>query len=203
MRKALPVLAMVLAALQPLGGEIIDGIAAVVARQAITRSEVEREARLEAFFQGQPPPDAAFGEELLQRLIRQRLIAPEMEQTAFGASEAEVKRELDRMRPAGADPARHGLVETDLLDFVRRQFDTLRFLDQRFRPGLQVPAEEVDSYYQKVFLPELERRGAASRPPLEEVRNRLEEILRQERINVLVEAWLVEIRSRAGVRVVQ
>ena len=72
MRKALTILAL-LAALGR--GEIIDRVAARVGSRVITRSEVEKEARLEAYFNRQPPPDkAADHSETLQRVIKQQLV---------------------------------------------------------------------------------------------------------------------------------
>lgn len=178
--------------------EIIDRVAAVVGRQIITQSEVERETRLETFF-GSASPDP---KQILNRLIRQRLVFQEMEQTAPPElSDEEVDEWLATARPAGSDPARQNLKEEDLADYGRRQLQLEKFLDLRFKTGLQVSAQEIESYYKNRLRPEMERRGVQPIPPLEGVRDRVEQAVLEERVNQLVEEWMSELRQRTGVRI--
>jgi len=192
----------------PAPSEIIDRLVAVVGRQVITQSDVEQEARLEAFFRRQPAPalrvDSPETQALRDRLIRQHLVEQEMEQSTFPPPEAGRLREwLEKMRPAGADPAPWNLAETDLEDYARRQIDVERFIDQRFKPGLQIPEGEIGDYYEKVLLPELERRGIREKPPLAEARGQIEAMLIEERVNQLLDHWLEEARLRTGVRLLE
>jgi hypothetical protein len=209
MRIALRIVALAAAALASTGlAEIIDRILAVVGRDIVTLSDVEREAQLEAFFRGAPPaPEHAGGAEgpaIMERLIRQRLVRQEMEQTTFPpAEDGQVREWLARMGPAGADPSQYGLLAEDLYDYARRQIDIERFIDLRFRPGIQASPEEVEAYYERVLLPELQRRGIAERPTLEEAGPQIEQVLMEERLNVLVDQWLAEARAEAGVRLLQ
>ena len=141
-------------------GEIIDRVVAVVGRQVITGSQVEREARLEAYFNGQPPPGAerpaaatrstasetAAGDssavsparpyaDILQRLIDQRLIWYEMEQTKFPTpDDAEARKRLAQLEPSAArKPADYGLRESDLVEYARRVERLDRFLKLRLQ----------------------------------------------------------------------
>ena len=100
--------------------------------------------------------------------------------------------EVDCRRRAGDSPK--------LEDYARRQLGVLRFIDLRFKPGVQIPPAEVEEYYQKTLLPELKRRGVAEIPPLEEARPQIEPVLVEERVNVLLDQWLEEARLRLGVR---
>ena len=194
---------------RPVAAEIIDRIAAVVGRQAIAQSEVDREARLERYFKKLPPARSSGWQssddtEILERLIQQRLIQQEMEQTTFPpASQAEVRKWLSEMQPDNPDPSSYGLSKDDLLEYAQRQVDIERFIELRFRPGLQVTPEQIETYYRKTLIPELEHRGAADRPALEKARGRIEQILVEEHATRLLEQWLSEARALAGVRIVE
>jgi hypothetical protein len=114
-------------------GEIIDRVVAAVGRRVITRSDVQREAQLEAYFDGRPPAPAGEHRETLERLLRQHLIQHEMDQLAFPLPDpTQVKKRLAAMRPAGRNPADYGLNEQDLLEYAGRVDRTDRFLNLRF-----------------------------------------------------------------------
>jgi parvulin-like peptidyl-prolyl isomerase len=177
--------------------EIIDRVAAVVGRGVVTQSEVEREARLEIFF-GAAAPDPA---QVLERLIRQRLIFQEMEQTAAPeVTPSEIQEWITETRPAGADPVRHGLSSRDLEGYARRQIQVEKFLNLRFRSGLTASDQEVEAYYQQQLLPELKKRGVDPLPPLDSVRDRVARAVQEERVSRLVEEWMTELRQRTRVR---
>ena len=177
--------------------EIIDRVAAVVGRQVITQSEVDRETRLERFF-GAASPDP---KQVLQRLIRQRLVFQELEQTALPELTGEELDEwLATARPAGADPARHGLKPPDPIEYGRRQLQIEKFLDLRFKTGFQVSEQEIETYYKTRLRPEMERRGVQPIPALEAVRDRVEKAVTEERVNQLMEEWMNELRQRTKVR---
>jgi hypothetical protein len=207
MRKLL-LIGLLLAAGSRAPGEIIDRIVVAVGREIVTQSDIEMEARLEAFFRNAPPPEVRpLSPEwvtLRERLIRQRLVEQDMRQSTFPPAEPTLILEwLTRMRPAGADPSRYGLAEDDLEDYARRQIDIERFIDQRFKPGLQIPDADIAAYYKSTLLPELERRGIAERPALEQARGQIEAVLLEEKVNQALDQWLVEARTRAGVRVLE
>ena len=199
---------LLLAGISRAPGEIIDRIVVVVGRQIVTQSDIEQEARLEAFFRNAPPPQLRRGSPewvtLRERLIRQRLVEQDMRQSTFPPAEpTQILEWLARMRPAGADLGRYGLAEDDLEDYARRQIDIERFIDQRFKPGLQIPDADIAAYYEKTLLPELERRGIAERPTLEQARGQIEAVLLEEKVNRALDQWLVEARTRAGVRLLE
>jgi hypothetical protein len=180
-----------------LRAEIIDRVAAVVGRQVITHSEVDRETRLERFF-GAPSPDP---KQVLERLIRQRLVFQEMEQTALPElTPEELDQWLTAAKPAGADAAPHNLKPSDLAEYARRQLQLEKFLDLRFKTGFQVSEDEIGAYYKNRLLPEMERRGVQPLPALEAVRDRVEKAVTEERVNQLIEEWMNELRQRTRVR---
>ena len=172
-------------------GEIIDRVVAVVGRKVITWSEVQREARLEAYWNGQPPPaplrarDPQF-RDVLERLIQQLLIMHEMEQSNFPpADEAQAKKRLEALGPVSASPAAYGLKQQDLTDYGKRLATTARFLELRFNS------------------PDLRSKPGVARGPqqaLDEVRGKIEQTLKEERD---IDERLKDLRSRLGVRVLE
>jgi hypothetical protein len=181
-------------------GEIIDQVAAIVGRQVITESEVERETRLEAFFGGKTPQRA----EVLDRLIRQRLVFQEMEEIALPETgDEEIQEWLAEMRPPGADPSKAGLRPADLQDYARRQLEIDKFIDLRFRAGVQADDKDVEAYSKERLRPELERQGVRDIPPLEKVRTRVERAVLEERVNKMLDDWIAEMRQRVRVRIPQ
>lgn len=161
-------------------GETIDRVAAVVGRQMITWSEVQREARLEAYFNGQPPPGRLEDQspeyrELLERLIQQRLIQHEMDQSRFPqAYEAESTEWLKKLRPTGVDPTDYDLREQDLMEYGKRLARTDRFLELRFARSVSLPGP----------------RGGSTQEPAPEEEHEIEH-------------WLRDLRGRLRVRVME
>jgi peptidyl-prolyl cis-trans isomerase SurA len=194
-------------------GEVIDGIVATVNGGAILQSQWEDAVRFEAFLDGKRVDaiTAANRKATLERLIDQELIAQQIRATDFVVSTApEIAAkvaELRKQNPAGGSDdawrsalAAYGLTESDVSDRVRVQVDTLRFIDQRFRPGVQVTRPEIEKYYKDEFLPQLQRAGGREKP-LTEVQQQIEELLTQDRMNTLLTAWLVSLRSQSRVAI--
>jgi hypothetical protein len=124
-----------------------------------------------------------------------------MEQTATPeVTPSEIQEWLAETRPAGADPARHGLRSQDLEGYARRQIQVEKFLDLRFRSGLTASDQEVEAYYRQQLLPELKKRGVDPLPSLDSVRDRVARAVQEERVNRLVEEWMTELRQRTRVR---
>lgn len=201
-----------LAAVMPARGAIIDRVAAIVGRIVITESDVQREARLEAYFELLPPPEPLSAQspqyrQVLDRLIRQRLLQHEMEQTRFpSAAEEEAMKELQALQPARADLVSYGLKQQDLLDYARRVLDASRFLELRVNPvdpqrnsASAISRQQVEDYYRNVFLPDQARKGNTA-PPLDHVRGQIEKSLQEEKD---LDDWLKDLRTRVGVRVIE
>jgi hypothetical protein len=133
-----------------------------------------------------------------------------MESAAFPRSGAEdiAKRVADvrRQNPAwrtdeGWRAAResYGLSEQDIAEHIATQLDVLRYIDQRFRPGVYIDKRSIESYYLDRFLPELKGEGA-HKVPLREVSAKIQEILLQQRIEELFTSWLRNLRDQIGVQ---
>ena len=75
------------------------------------------------------------------------------------------------------------------------QLTLLRFIDYRFRPGIQIPPADVQAYYRQQ-VSQWEQKGTKPIPTLEESRDQIEEILTQKRIDQALEQWIRDTRKQ-------
>ena len=186
-------------------GEVLDRVVAVVGNNAVTSSEVELQLRLEAFLNQRPVDTAeAARRQVVERLIEVNLISEEMRMTNFlPAKDEEVEQELRAVREQEyADEfgflealETHSLSEDELRGFLRRQMNVLRFIDFRFRTGLDVSPEAVATYHEDVYTPRVRQLEGREPEPLADVRSRLREVVLQERVDELLDDWLKLVRA--------
>jgi peptidyl-prolyl cis-trans isomerase SurA len=191
--------------------EIIDRVAASVDRQVITLSAIDERLRVAAFL-NQTVADlgAESRRRMAERLIDQALVKQEMELSRYAqpkdedvaqyvaAIERQWKVSTDEFKRRLAD---YHLDERILRENLRVQLATVRFIDLRFRPGSAVSDAEIEHYYQETFAPEWRASSPGKpAPEVEEVRDRLEQLLLAERANQELEQWLKQARETAQVR---
>jgi hypothetical protein len=205
-------LAMVFAcAIAVSASEPLDKIVATVDRHAITRSEVEEEARFAHFISGQPGQITVADEvTALNRLIDRALIDDQI--VVFGAIPVDAKEVQARIADirsaisgAAADANWRGLLEQHQLDpeiisqHVEEEIRTLRFIDMRFRSEVRVGPRSIQNYYDSTFVPEM-RKDNLTPPPLQQVQPKIEAILREQRIDNLISDWLKNLRTQSRIQ---
>ncbi len=205
----IPVLAALSLAIAP-GQQIIDRTVAVVGDRAITASEVEEQIALEELdADGQPDRSPERYGEVVQRLVRLRLVQREIALTGFaGATEEQVTQQMESLRSdfGGAAQLRqalaiHGLSEAVLEDFLRQQLDFALFVDFRFRTGLVIPPEEVEAYYTSEYRRSLP--ASTTPPPLDQVYEHLESEIVERRVDPLLNDWINRMRSQTRITIVE
>lgn len=177
--------------------EVVDRIVATVGRKVITASTVRHQIRVAALLDGAPVAESyeAFAA-MRDRLIDRLLILEEMRVSRYPIPEkSEVQPALEREIQDAGGPARwaellgrYRLTEEQVRLSLRHQAAVLRFTLNRFRPAVQVDPAQIRAYYDQ-------RLPAQPKPPLEEVRDQIETVLRAEQINVLLTKWLAEVRQ--------
>ena len=145
---------------------------------------------------------------LIQQQIRQE------DAQAIEPSQAEVDARLTEIRkevPAcvhlncaseegwKAFLAAHGLTPERVESYLRYRIQILRFIEERFRQGIRISPEEIETYYHETLLPQYA--PGETIPPLDEVAPRIEEILLQQQVNVLFDDWLKNLRKQGDVEV--
>ena len=217
MRIKVSILGLLLAALVALAAraEIVDRVIAVAGSRVITWSDLAAEARYQAFLANRQPPGPdelarpEIRDPILSRLIDQRLLEEDRDVLPFiPADESETDHKLDDLREKFPSPeayrqamARAHLTEADLLARVEREANLMTFVDRRLRPQVRLDALETELYYHETFEPDLRRQGQAEIPPLSEVREKIENILAEQQMNLRLEQWLRDLRARLGVRI--
>jgi peptidyl-prolyl cis-trans isomerase SurA len=189
----------------PAAAVVLDRIAVVVDKHVIKTSDIDRDVRV-AEFLNRAPLDTSVNtkRQAAERLIDQTVIREEMDKGGYSKSSAGevdglVKRMLNERFGGSAasfrqELVRYGLTEAQLRLQLQWQLDVLKFLDQRFRPGVMVTDEQVKSYYGQ-HRADLERQFpqlktyAALEP-------KIRESLEGGQLNKNFEDWLAEARKR-------
>jgi hypothetical protein len=192
-------------------GEVIDGVVATVNRQPVLRSDWDEAVTFEAFMRQKPinqvtEEDRALA---LQRLIDRQLLKAQMVDVEYmQPSDKALREDLAKLRaqvPNANDDAgwrnvlsSYGLNEDVVKQHLRKEVQVLNFVEVRLRPNVHVQPEEVEAYYKNQLLPDLQREGLKP-TPLEEVEPRIRELLTQQRIDELLDAWLHNLRQQAEI----
>ena len=190
-------------------GEIVDRIAVAVGNRVITESDLDREIRVTAFLDGAKPD---FGPRnrraTAERLVDQKLVRKELEVSHYplpGRADIEPglrKFKQERFRTDAEYRqalAEYGIDGQAVEDELLWQMTLLRIIEVRFRPGVQVGAQEIQQYFDEVVKPAAVQANPGESPSLDEYRARIEETLAGRRVDKDVEEWLAQARRQAGV----
>jgi peptidyl-prolyl cis-trans isomerase SurA len=196
---------------------VLDRVVAVVNNHAILSSDLDDEVRLSVL----DPGRAGLGrltrslalEQLISRALIQQQIREEDEQAA-DPPQAEVDARLAELRqeiPAcvrqncasdagwNAFLTAHRLTPERVQSYLRYRLEILRFIERRFRQGIRITPQEIETYYHDTLMPQY-RQGDAI-PTLDKVSPRIQEILLQQKVNILFDDWLKNLRKQGEVEV--
>jgi peptidyl-prolyl cis-trans isomerase SurA len=196
---------------------VLDSVVAVVNRRVVLASDIDEEMRLSVLDpartgRGALTPSRALDQLISRALIdqqirREDLQAAEPTQDEVNARLAELRKELpacvhdncasDAGWKAFLDA--HQLTPERVEAYLRYRLEILRFIEVRFRPGIHISPEEIETYYKNTLLPAYSPGEAV--PPLDKVSPRIEEILLQQQVNVLFDEWLTNLRKQGDVEV--
>lgn len=189
--------------------DVIDRIAVALDNQIITESEITLEIRLGAFLNGDPldfSPGAR--RKAADRLVEQKLIRREIELGRYpepGKEEvAAMLKQIQAQRFRDPEDYRqalekYGVDERDLNAHLQWQLTLLRFIDARFRPGVQVSDEEIRAYFESEPAKGGQTADAGKQPAFEDLRDQIREMLTNQRIDQLLNDWLAAARKRAHI----
>jgi len=188
--------------------EILDRIAITVANQVITESQIEDEIRVTAFLNREKVDlSAAVKKEAAARLIQQALIRREMDLSRYplpelsdaGESLQSIKAMYSSETEFQKALENYGITADELTRRLLWQLTLLRFIDYRFRPGIQIPPSDVQAYYRQQ-VSEWRQKGTNPIPTLEEARDQIEEILTQQRIDQALDQWIQDTMKQVPIR---
>ncbi|HET8772992.1 MAG TPA: hypothetical protein VFP80_04345 [Thermoanaerobaculia bacterium] len=191
----------------PAAAVTVDRIAAVIDGQVLTVSEISQMVELR-FFPRLGTTDEDYRREVLDALIAQALRYRDVER--FGAQDipadtiearvVEIQRRFPSETELLAALTRAELTAEELRALVKRQLQVEAYIQERFAPLVFVTNEEIDEYYRGPWREQRRERGLAV-PPLSEVRDEVRSALRLSRLQVEIDRWTSQLRSRANVDV--
>lgn len=188
-------------------GRIVDRVAAIVNDEIVTLSDIQwaiaiSGAKLAA---DQKEREKQY-EEALEEIIAEKLIQQEVSRTPMTmVSDEEVERqhrEFDKRLGSHEEHEaflkRIGMDDAEMHRIVRRQISTLHFIESRFKPFIIVLPDELQKYYEEVWIPKLRAEGIAP-PPLSEVEEQVRANLIEDKIDEELEKWKRNARKKANV----
>ena len=194
----------------------LDSVVAVVNNQAILASDLDFEMHVFKLLPIGSRRDLTPANSL-ERLTTRALIEQQiLQQDPHGmdVTQKELNDSLDELRqnlPAckqrdctteagwASYLATLGLTPNRVAEYWARRMAVLRFIEMRFRSGIRVTPEEIAAYYKDSFVPKYAKPEDA--PPLEKISPRIQEILLQQRVNLLLNDWLKSLQDQGQVEI--
>ena len=195
-------------------GTEIDRVVAIVNGELILDSDVDQERRFSALL---PYGEASGGysrDEAIERLINRDLILQQSQlQPGDEITMEAATKDLEGIRksiPAckefhcetkvGWDRflATQGFAEQSLTNLWRQRMEVLAFIELRFRMGVKISPEEIQTYYEKTLLPQYAAKNATA-PPVKSISRRIQEVLLQREVSGLLSDWLNSLRAQGSV----
>lgn len=200
-------------------GTVLDRVVAVVNSDLILESDLDEEMRFESIQPYRTADENVSRERTLQRLIDRTLILEqaEMEPDETAVSDRELDAQLVTLRkdiPACKQDhceidagwqkylGDHGFTVEEFQERWRQRMELLKFIEVRFRNGINISEDEIKTYYEKTMLPEYVERHVTP-PKLETISPRIEEVLLQQQVGNLLRDWLKSLRAQGRVRIMR
>jgi hypothetical protein len=185
-----------------------DRIVAVVDEDPILASDLERVIALGMAQRRPGEGDAAFRRRVLDEMIKDRLRLHEIDRFGFEQVPVEeIEKRVADIRASFPDEEAFrrtlrevGLTLEGLRQLVARQLVVLTYVEERLGPRVFIDNRDIANYHANVLAPEMRRRNQPV-PPIEEVRDSIREVLRQQRLNQEIERWTAELREEADVSI--
>jgi hypothetical protein len=205
---------LLLLAIAPLSfaGEVIDGVVATVNRKPVLRSQWNEAVRFEAFVHQKQLADVSEQERFaaLQRLIDRELLDAQMVgEKSLRPSDSEVREDLVKLREKfhiDGDDGRwlalvrsYGLTEDVIAAHLKDEVQVMNFIDVQLRPNVRIQDADVQAYYQAKLVPDLKQNGARQ-IPLDEIAPKIRELLVQQHMDEMLDAWLHNLRQQSRIQ---
>ena len=198
---------------QSQGSVVVDHIIALVNDVVITRSDLLWSIALDP---KAPSPAGPVSRDILQRkldvMIDQKLLEQEAARVPSApiTDEDIINRRAQLITSFGSEAAFRervgsvGLTPDRINELIREMIQIERFVEFRFRSFVLITDQDIQRYYEGVFVPEVRKRGAVP-PGLDDklergtVRDQIRQILETEKIEQEINRWIEAARQRADI----
>jgi peptidyl-prolyl cis-trans isomerase SurA len=202
---------------KPAEGVLVDQVIGVVNGDLVLESDVDEERRFEAF-EPFSTPGSFSRERAIERLIDRTLILQQAKLqpdqiVSLDEAKAQVQtlrkdlpacKEYDCATEAGWEKFVHdqGFTMDELIARWQQRMEILKFIELRFRSGIEVTPEEIKAYYDAKMLPEYAK-VKVTPPPLATISDRIQEVLLEEKVSSLLSDWLKQLKAQGSVRMMR
>jgi len=188
--------------------DLKDRILAVVDEDPILNSDLDRVIALGLKQRNPNEDEVAFRRRVLNDLIAERLRFHEIDRFGFEQVPVDqIDSHVAEIRAHFKDDAtfqktlkEHAMTAKDLRQLVARQLMVLAYVDEQLGPRVFVSLDDINTYYRTVLTPEMQKRRQAV-PPVDEVRDQIRTVLREQRLNDAITKWTEELRRKADIQV--
>ena len=187
----------------------VDKLAVAVGQTVITELQIDEELRVMALLNGQPlNRDLDSRRTATDRLVEQLLIQHEMQLSRYPApTEEEIDSYYNGVQQTlGGEPRMKQLLstfeisESTLRAHLTAQLATLRFIEFRFRPDINISDREITTEYKNKVATLLASNPRATVPVLDAAeRDKLSQVLLEERTDAALDTWLAESRKQVNI----
>ena len=187
-------------------GEVVDRIVAVVNNEVITLTDVNIIQKFGLFEDLEESLDMDMQRQILNRLIDQKLVI-QLASERFMVIEEELEAFLsDIIQKTDPDLAEEALLQfgldwDDLKSYLREILLFQKILSQRFNRGVIVSIEEIESYYEQVYVPSQREQNLIPQPMID-VLGRLEGELQREKVEDQVQEWIENLKREANIQII-
>ena len=187
-------------------GEVVDRIVAVVNNEVITLTDVNIIQKFGLFEDLEESLDMDMQRQILNRLIDQKLVI-QLASERFMVIEEELEAFLsDIIQKTDPDLAEEALLQfgldwDDLKSYLREILLFQKILSQRFNRVVIVSIEEIESFYEQVYVPSQREQNLTPQPMIE-VLDRLEGELQREKVEDQVQEWIENLKREANIQII-
>lgn len=181
---------------------------AVVDEDPILASELERVIALGLAQPRKGEQNEAFRRRILNEVIEQRLRFHEIDRFGFEQVPVDmIEKNVAQIRARFASDEAFrktlqdlGLTQQSLSQLVAQQLMVLTHVEEQLGPRVFVSLDDITQYYRNVLTPQMQQQGQAV-PPVEDVRDQIRTVLKEQRLNEELDKWTEELRRKADVQV--
>jgi hypothetical protein len=188
--------------------ELKDRVMAVVDEDPILASELERVIVLGLVQPREGEGDVQFRRRVLNGLVEERLRFHEIDRFGFEQVPVDmIEKNVAEIRARFPTEEAYrqmlrgiGLSQQSLRQLVARQLMVFTHVEEQLGPRVFVSLDDITAYYRNVLTPEMQKQKQPV-PPMDEVRDQIRAVLKEQRLNQELVKWTEELRRAADIQV--
>ncbi len=185
--------------------EVVDRIVAVVNDDVITLTDLNLVRAFGLYESPEEEQTTDIQRHILDQLISRKLVI-QLTSEGIPIEEEEIELALSRviqgMEPGEAERAllRFGLDWDDLKSYLRERLLYQKIISERFDQGVIVKLEEIEVYYEQIYIPSQRTKGIEPEP-LTEMLDQIEREIKREKIETQVQEWINNLKKEANIQI--